>query len=485
MYPLERIKNIDKLLRQFLGDDFISEISRFNTIGLKRELAKQIENKVHPLAFFWKSYQEVLKSIANGNEKINSKTIFLLKLSENLNDISKIKNHDRIVSSIKNPISFYSGAFEAEICAYYAKDYKIEILEENLYKTPDFKIITSNGPVYVECKSLEDLTIKKGKYFMDLIQKIHKKIKQTKKSYEVAIKVGKDIDYNDNSVLFEKIKNVLNSNLEGYQTFDVQDSEVHMARRKDWDRFVTRNLTFPFPDIDYIAVEFDAKFESANSVQVKNFSIVGISPSPDLNIKDRILSEFARARKQLHSTLPGIIHIQLPLKKKEDFFKVLDSSIDKLQKQLQRNSRRVSGVILSNAQESLNENNQFPTQNYFFIPNYNTTNKIPSSFKPIGTNVTLNEKDIKEGKNLSFSVSNWKEIPNMTSIASFSDLQGYYQIRFWKIKDNTVRFETIFPTFNRKIIEKEIKNLSLKQKNYFSCNFSAKEVVFFVNQIPI
>ena len=163
------LDNLDFYLnevKRLLGRDFIEKIDSLNTIGLPRDKAFLIECKSHPFAQFLQTFKTNIEaSKKNGYLVLSNDSHMLLNLISHLKAIECLPNAERIIENIKGKSTFYSAIFEAYVAfAYHSKGYEIEIVKERpdiSRKTCDLKIKAGEKIIYIECKSLEDFSIKK------------------------------------------------------------------------------------------------------------------------------------------------------------------------------------------------------------------------------------------------------------------------------------------------------------------------------------
>jgi hypothetical protein len=95
---IENLREIQKELINFLGEQFISELNEFDTIGLKQAEVTKLESNVHPLAIWWRAFkQDIHKSESSNSLNLSEYSIRILDLLVNLKTAKNISNFKRIM----------------------------------------------------------------------------------------------------------------------------------------------------------------------------------------------------------------------------------------------------------------------------------------------------------------------------------------------------------------------------------------------------
>ncbi len=233
---LNNIETFKQDFKKILGEDFINTAENYNTIGLNVKKVEQINNTIHPFVKFWQVYNQNIKQTKSSGQLVLSwETMYLLDLLSNLMDVSKLKNGDRIINAIKGKNTFYSAVFETYIAAYYASIYQVEILLESKNKSPDLLIKKGKDKVYIECKSLEDFSLKRTPLLMNLIENIQSLLAANELSYKIAIMLTYPINTSNKDEILNVIKKLITEDRLNEYCDENLKIKVYFEKIGDWD----------------------------------------------------------------------------------------------------------------------------------------------------------------------------------------------------------------------------------------------------------
>lgn len=468
------IDSIENIFRDLLGDSFINEANSYNTFGVQDHEKIIVTADTHPFFELWQTYkQKVFQTKREGILRISEEIVELIDLLLNLKTIKSIKNNERITNAIKRKGTFHSACFEACIAAGYKMlGYTVDIMEESEQKTPDLVIKTGKGKVYVECKSLEDFSIKRTNALEELMSDIENYLFKNKKSYSILISLGYVVDYKNKDELATFIKHLISNNILGVRVNHELQTKIEIIKNREWDEIFYENMSLP--NTHLCVGRCQSKILPSGINENMNLTSVAVEPFVDLNVEDRIIEEFKKARKQLPKNSCGMIHIQLPIKTGFDFLSIIDKTYDKLQKRFENNTKRACSVVLSHAIINLQEFATPLIRQSFIIPNNKSEKEMPKDFRILGTYIDFplpkTNKDLtnfpeKEGKmEISFKLkSSWEDIPNGMILPNYSDSTGRHQLRLWKTWYNSLRFEIINPEIGRLYTEIQEPNFAMHE----------------------
>jgi len=479
-------------IRRLFGDDFINEIENMNTIGLSWMKVLAAKSKSHPFATWWQSFKKDFeKSRSRGSLLLSQQSHLLLNMLSHLNVIEALPNIERIISSIKERSTFYSAIFETFVAsAYHSKGYEIEIVKESpnkAEKTCDFRIRIGGQTVHIECKSLEDFSIKEARRWEELFWRILNSLDKYHRNWSINILSGKQIDHKDVELIYaEYIENIRNNDL---GRMKISDGEfiIESSKISDWEEELEGSLNLNTPiNCQHLNFQISTRV-SKGKVVGKNPRIIGVSPHFEGDIALRVITELKKAMKQIPKQGPGIIHLAVPCKQGSNFIEVIDKSYCKIYKKLNKDSNRVNAVVISGATIDKNTKNSI---NYMhnIVPNLNTRSSLPPDFSILGTNETGIAIPENEGRvEIGFGIC--EEFIGVNTpiyiIYDHSSNDGKYQLKVWKTWEDRFRFELFTPKLGRIYVESNLILVDKRKKHSFAARWNKDIMELFLDGLLI
>lgn len=486
------IDSIEHIFRDLLGDNFINEANKYNTLGTQNFEKIIINADTHPFYKLWQVYkQNTIQTKQEGLLRISEQIVELIDLLLNLQAIKDIKNKDRIINSIIRKNTFHSACFEASIAAgYKTSGYTIDIMEESEQKTPDLVIKTGKDKIYIECKSLEDFSIKRTSALEELMSEIEEYLFKSEKSYSVLISLGYIVDFKNKTELTNFIKDLISNNMFGIHVNYILQTKIEIIKNREWNETFYGNINLP--NTYLCDGRCQVKVLPNGTTENMNLTLVAIEPFVDLNVDDRVISEFNKARKQLPKNACSIVHIQLPIKKEINFLYVIDNTYNKLQKRFENNTKRICSVVLSHVTTNLQDIQKPIVRQHFVISNNNADKELPKDFKILGnpnnfplssTNQDLTYFPGQRGEmKFNFNLKHtWENTPSGVMLLSYSDSTGKHQMKFWKTWSNNLRFEIINPVIGRIYTETQEINFNMQEIHEYFLEWNNDNIILKVD----
>jgi len=481
---LDNIMEFMNEYKRFLGSTFMKEINDYRPNGLKQAEVISLEAKSHPFAKWWFYLkQEVEKSKADGKLMLSQTSTRALCLLSDLKDIETLYNRDRIIKAIKNRSTFYSGCFEACIAASYKNaGYEVKIVPEEPKKgnrTCDLIVINDSGQIYIECKSLNDLSIKTNKNMEELQNRLSKALMKYKRSWGIHILSQGNIESKDLDDIYPPIlRNIRDGDI---SPLEIEKGKyiVSFAILSEWDKqHYGKGLNINTGG-DVCCAGVETMYLGNGISRWKNPYILTTSLNPDSDISDRIISEIKKASGQIPKQGPGIIHIELPYHKGPEFLSVVDSSYDAVFKKLNKDSNRINAVVVSSR---IIEPGDTPLREHLYvIPNFKTRAELPAEFDILGCSQIKEIDALPDTGNVEFGFTLTKEFEDCKPayILRHMTNDGRYQIQLWQTWRNLIRLDMVTPKIGRKFTEHKIDVLKLKNKYNISISWD-KDLIDFV-----
>ena len=481
---LDNLEHHKNEIKKLLGDDFINEIESMNAIGLSWMKALETRAKFHPFATWWQSFKkDIEKSKSRGSLLLSQRSHLLLNMLSHLRVIETLPNIERIIKSIKDRSTFYSAIFEVFVAsAYHIKGYEVEIVKERpntAEKTCDFRIKIGGQTVYIECKSLEDFSIKETRKWEELFGRIHKSLDRHHRNWNINILSGKQIDHKDSDFIYaECVANIRNNNL-GKMEISGGEFIIECSKISEWEEELEGSLNIP-TNCQLLSCQISTR-ASKNKVIAKNPRIIGVSPHFEGDIAPRLISEFKTATKQIPKLGPGIIHLAIPYKKGSQLIEVVDKSYYRIHRKLNKDSKRVNAVVISGV--TIDEKSK-TSINYIhnIVPNLNTRSRLPSGFSILGSNDTGIVIPDNEGK-VEIGFGFYQEFmgvdPPTYVLYDHSSNDGRYQLKIWKTWNDSFRFELFTPKLGRIYVDSNLIELDKREKHSFAARWNKNIIELF------
>ncbi|MEM3421963.1 MAG: hypothetical protein QW315_06885 [Candidatus Hadarchaeum sp.] len=329
---VERLDFYKSELERLLGSEFLeTQVKNVHTLGLKWSEVHRVQTSAHPLHLWWKPFkQNIQESKSVGQLRLSEQALQLLNLLSDLLDIETVPGTDRILAGLKNKSTFYSSVYEAAVAASYKSlGYNVIVIPESSIpgqKTPDLAVNNEHGTVYVECKSLEDISIGEATMWDQALERLSKALLGYRRNWIVRIRAGKQLESRDLERLIASI------------TADIRSGRIESRQLLDGS-FQVEYQFLCDPDVEFKAqgVGFDRGYSEYGTfgVQVsradtatkwRNPHAVFVHPHVELNLTKRLINEFKKATGQIPKGGPGIVHLQVPYRKGEQLLAVVDEA---------------------------------------------------------------------------------------------------------------------------------------------------------------
>ena len=490
---LENIEKQKETFRQLLGERFIEEAEEYSQLFAQGKLERQPKGYT-PFFDFWHSYNlDIKTSQAQKQLVLSPRTYFLLDLLDQLCTISDLPNFLRIVKNLRVKNTFYSAAYEASVAALYRALYSVYITQEEETKTPDFNItLSSTEKVYIECKSLEDFSLGKGKIYQQFVEKIEKICRANRKSNEIVLQTTDNIEQRSIDLTVKKVRDLILNNRYGEHILPV-DGKIFNCRMKkiaDWDQCIYGEISVRHPiNCESFTVTQQFKILPSRIQENKNIILVAVENYPILDFEKRIKSEIGRARKQLPHGSCNILHIQLPISEALDFEQYINNNYDDIRRLLENSTSNINAVIISKSIYNSKNVKSFPYQ-FALISNNRAAANMPVNFRyPLPQSVCLPGDLENQNINSNIEIGNikytphipWDEIPCGAVAAHMMSPSGQTQFRLWKSCDGNIAFEFIIPGVPRRYIKSRENPFIVGQTHRIDIHIVKGEISLVVN----
>jgi hypothetical protein len=481
---VHNLKEFKNKFIDFLGAEFINELEGYNPIGLKEANSEMMTYKAHPLAIWWRIFKEdIHKSESSNTLMLSPYSIRILDLLENLNTAKNIPNFNRIIDSIISKGKFYSGVFEVYVAAGYCTlGYDVEAIEENQkigVQTPDILIKLNEQKIFVECKSLDDPSIKETPLWNNLCKRLSNALEKYHRSWMINIFAAKQINGKTLEIVLKLIFKDIKLNDMSQKSFLDDVFHVEYSKIAEWDKSFT--LPLEFPKKGEIGI-VEAEIHNPQGLYRK-LRAINILPHTEFEISKRLINEFKKAKQQIPKEEIGIIHICIPYKEGSKLLQAVDNSYDKLYNEINFNTQRINAVVISSTVlETIPESPI--TSHYYIVPNITTRNNLPNNFAILGTNESFEglELNADEGTiEFEFIIPKDKEKQLPFFIFQYSSRDGKSMIQVWKTWSDKLRMDIFTPSIGRVFVETESINLPSDKIIRFAGTYGKDNINVFIN----
>ena len=315
-----------------------------NFIG-KSWLEEELKQKEpHPLAFWYKKTKEDYDTFnKTGKGPFNEQTFYFIQFAKNLGKVMNVIDKDRFRERLRDNKKFEKVSYEIQIATKYIDDgYNVTFVKEGELKTPDLKIQTKSGTVYVECKKKDQATardIEVQTIWEEVSRRLSEKMNILKLNYSFNIFSDSDPLREDIDYLVEEISKLLLKHFVGQ--VKIGKFRVVLQKTTDYDLPLEANkISFRLPiNLDYSEPQFEvmakgphtefqthaqAKFQTQRfpsylnvSIQsdedllFRNFRFFGFKSANEPDRIKGIIEAFEDAYEQIPPSGPGIIYIDI------------------------------------------------------------------------------------------------------------------------------------------------------------------------------
>ena len=397
IFDYRNIETLPALFKPFLGTALYQEVQNYDTKGLSSLQLKKLNKRSHPLCQYWRPLIQCIgESKSEKKLKLNQQSIFIINLYFTLQITKKIKNFDTVILKLRRKATFYSAVNEFDVARYYVDlGYHVTAIPERKNKTPDFEVQTQSGDiVYVEAKLIEDIKQKEDPKWQVLIKKIDKILVENKRSLSIDL-IAK--------VLLDKIDQESVTNLiQEYCQKVHQPAECKAKSEKvdilinelcPWHHEFKNQINLP-DDRGDISHRTFSGVKRDGDFYLSNYREITVEKFTKIDIEKTVRNNVEKANKQAVADTPLIVHIGLPNKKSSEILNITEFMQTQIHGDINRNFEKVNAISIHGSSIEINSKGINPTREHrTIIPNFNSKNPIPSSFK-FGAFDTLNKSSI-------------------------------------------------------------------------------------------
>jgi hypothetical protein len=338
----------------------------------------------HPLRS-WKSSltDDVDRSMSSGNLSLSFDGSRLIELFAAFDHVRLMPNSSRLIEAIRNRSTFFSGAYEIlTVTEYRHRGYNVEIRhEEDGQRTSDFVLHFRDGPVYVEVKSLTDLSSDERVYCQEIAKRKLSAIRKRKRSWHLRVRPDKSLRRGEQERVLSAIDQIAKANELGLTTLLGKRVSLECRPISEWGCWIEGTGIYFTEQFDVGAATVEMRTDEANKVYISNPVIVGVDPVMDVDIAKRIVDRIKKASAQLKA--PSILHLQMPFTDGNLKLDAVDTVFDSVWQRLTRNHSRLNAIILTSQiflpphRQPSNTPIQYPT---YIVPNGRCKLPLPSEF---------------------------------------------------------------------------------------------------------
>ncbi len=485
------IKEACETFRRLLGDElFLSLMGSFSPETAKGLRAYQLAvAKAHPFAVAWIQLQkDVARTVEQKTFALSERSIFLLDLFANLKAIADAPMFQTLLDNLKPRKQFFSTVFEAYVfSAYRQLGANIEIVpisDKPRERRPDFVITPPHGrPVFVECKSLEDITREEERIWNEIKARLAREMFRHRRSWRITLTARRNVTGADIPDIIKAALSQLSAGRLGRN--EVGDGAFAIKYEKLGD---TENYQ-PFPlDLpkrgEHGWVECESRVDDAGKTHYRHPVMVEVFPHFDADHTKRVLALIDTAYRQLSPTNPSVLHIEIPYRDGQRFLDVSDVVFHRTFQYLGKKKPRMSAVALNSRTIDRNmKEGGNPILNYHaIIPNPAPTNPLPANFAILGSNDMGLDMTSGEGT-IMVEFEIYEPLPKQLGkdLYYHCSADGWHQLRLWQSFSNQFRADIVHPAFGRRTFKEDLNYLEINRLHKLAATFSSEDVRIAVN----
>jgi len=322
-----------------------------------------------------------------------------LHIINNIRVYSKIANKAKALEKFHNEKSYGSTLYEARIAYdYFSSGICIDAIDESpekKIKTPEFVVNYNGRNIFVECKSKKEFSDKESVALGLLSTRLNKIINDIKKSIVLNVYFGNNIEESRIDGIIASIIDKINS-CEGGDFFcEKNNMRFNYFEIAKWGQEIDpyEIMLDDMPKNSFSHVR--ARTLDNGDIKLSNSIHLNFFPFLLQDMSKKIIEGIKSAIKQLPSEYPGLVYVELPDVRGDEFYEIIEKSYKEVFNYLKNNTTRIYAVILS-SKLSFHDGSSRNEMFHFLIPNISCDKTMPKDFQiPFFINANLSEISVK------------------------------------------------------------------------------------------
>lgn len=277
---------------------------------------------VHPLIYDWAMFKnDIQKSIDQGAILLSKNSLRIVQLHFDLMCLKRQNGFSEIIARLKDSNKFESAAFESRIASHYLNSgFDVEFIPESENKSSDLKVTTKLGNVvFIECKCLEDKSLVSNGIWERIFPRIRKLSNKYKFPAYIRVQPHDIISNKDEQRIVEAIESMFQLKSSNSKTIDL--ATIKLTKITEFQNGLhLSNVDYDNMDI----LKFDGVFDTRPGYELLNNPIlIHIKHYYNPDRFNTIINQIKKAKKQLPTSYPTVVHIGLDTNEKslvEEFY---------------------------------------------------------------------------------------------------------------------------------------------------------------------
>lgn len=320
----------------------------------KRRIKSPDQLHQHPLMWPWLACTGTVPSAVQVHAN-NFEVALLRGLSATLGSVwPHLDGESRALAQtrLRDKDRWEKTFYELRIAAHYATSgLPVRVVpEDQRHPSPDLKVTTEAGGVFIECKK-KDLVTQRDKayagFWNAFRDRAMARLEKLQRSVSVIIVADDDPELREIDYLIGGIEQALARGLQG-TVYDNEKFTLTWETLAPWDARIPGDFQANFVNVDHIAMHLDVEIGMSPGEQwSRNIRILGVRSNHRPNRLPSVLANVRTAAKQLPEMACGLVYVELPLPPSERFDYEVEQLASGLEKQLRTVNRRVNAVVLT------------------------------------------------------------------------------------------------------------------------------------------
>lgn len=491
---LDSLDSLQPRIAGLLGPDALKRMLGDRMLNRPKSFADQQRQdaSAHGFALHLEQlHRDVSQSKASRALQLSPGSVFFLDSISALEDYPKNEHWVDLLKKLSNSSQYFSTLFEAQIYASYRdKPFKVHpVGQAQGARTSDFVADCSTSRVFIECKSMEDLSVAEQPLWGTIQSRILKLMARHRRSWRISIRANRWIRGSDVEPMVKAVDQQLRSGLPGEMHYD--SMPIYCESYGSYDVERAGDLGVHFDKDALVAVNAEIRRNPDGSMSYRGLVVVEVIRHQGEDESRRILAQIDQSYGQFQDGSPGILHIEIPYKDGARLLDVADRAYQRIFGYLRRKPR-INAVVLS--ARTINTTTTVadrPVLTYYaVVPNPVPRHPLPADFSLLGSqsSAELSEAlesetfDLDEGS-LSFEFEFFEPLPQQIGrdVLYYSSPDGRRQLRLWQSFANRFRADIVSPVYGRRQAEADLNSLLAHRKHRFAMSWSAEGVSMAVN----
>ena len=372
---------------------------------------------------------------------------------------------------------------------YLSHGYHLEIRAEGQRegeKSCDFMVNMGHGPVSVEAKSVEDLSVEEDARLEQACFEIQELLLKNERCAHVRLEFFKPVSGSECARVVRTFNEFIQST-GGLGSCLVQGiCRVEAAPIGQWGQWLPAPWRPEVKDKGIPQVySFEVMVNTEGEVLHRNPCIISVSKYFQARISSRILKQIQRSSLKFQPGEPSVLHILLPYSEGRSLMDVVDASYGDVFRKLNKDHRRINAAILTAQLYGANYrtfSDRFIVYDNYVVPNMRARAGFPEGFKLLLSDAKVDQQFGNQGTVTGrFSLRTPLEQQIGATLLWHCSEDGRSQLRIWQSHYGQLRAELVCLAHGRVVCESRVARELGDSWHLVAITWSVREMIMYLD----